>query len=71
MYWVSNTSVFKKSVIYSSLSYGGYTNDINLGLAISFGRRFNFTIGSTHIEDLLITKNANSMSLYFNTSLIF
>lgn len=71
MYWVSSISELKKSKIYASLSYGGYTNDINLGLAISFGRRFNFTIGSTHIEDLLITKNANSMSLYFNTSLIF
>jgi len=71
MYWVSSVSVFKKSIIYTSLSYGGYTNDINLGLALSFGKRFNFTIGSTHLEHILITKNANAMSIYFNTSLSF
>ncbi len=71
MFWVSNVSIFKGSTIYSSLSYGGYTNDINLGLAFSFGQKFNFTIGSTHLEDIIIRKNSNALSIYFNTSLNF
>ena len=71
MFWISNVCVLKKSIIYSSLSYGGYTDDINLGLAFSFGEKFNFTIGSTHLEDIIIRKKSNALSIYFNTSLNF
>ena len=54
-----------------TLSYGGYSSDTNLGLALSKKTKHNFTIGTHHLEDLFKSSSANAVSIYFNIKLQF
>jgi len=53
------------------LSYGGYSSDTNFGLALSKGKKHNFTIGTHHLEDVLKSNSAKAVSVYFNIKLQF
>ena len=71
LYWASAVSKLKYFDALPTLSYGGYSNDFNIGLALSKGKRNRFTIGTQHLEDLLAGDKAKSMSVYFNIKLQF
>ena len=71
LYWASAVSKLKYFDALPTLSYGGYSNDFNIGLALSKGKRNRFTIGTQHLEDLLSAEKAKSMSVYFNFFLQF
>jgi len=71
LYWASAVSKLKYFDALPTLSYGGYSNDFNIGLALSKGKRNRFTIGTQHLEDLLAGDKAKSMSVYFNFLLQF
>jgi hypothetical protein len=54
-----------------SLSYGGYSNDKNIGLAISKGEKHKFILGTQHLEDLLNGDKAKAVSIYLKIKLNF
>jgi len=57
--------------IIPSISYGGYINDTNIGLAFSKGKKHKFIIGTHHLEDIFNNDQAKNVSLYFNIQLHF
>jgi hypothetical protein len=66
LYWASAVSKLKYFDAQPTLSYGGYSNDFDIGLALSKGKTNRFTVGTQHLEDLLAREKAKSMSVYFN-----
>ena len=54
-----------------SLSYGGYSNDINLSLALSKEWKYKFLLGTHHLESVFIGENAKAASLYFSITKCF
>ena len=71
LYWVSAVSKLKYFNALPTLSYGGYSNDFNLGLALSKGEKNKLTIGTHHLEDVFSGDKAKSVSVYFNIKLQF
>jgi hypothetical protein len=71
LYWVSAISKLKYFNALPTLSYGGYSNDFNLGLALSKGEKNKLTIGTQHLEDVFAGDKAKSVSVYFNIKLQF
>jgi len=65
---VFNTKYFD---VIPTLSHGGYSADTNLGLALSSGKKHNFTLGTHHLEDVINKKKAKAVSVYFNIKLQF
>ena len=65
LYYVSSIIERDKFNLKPSLSYGGYTNDYNLGLEISMERKVHLILGTKHLEDIFANDKANSMSIYF------
>ena len=71
LYWVSAVSQLKYFDALPTFCYGGYSNDLNIGLALSKGKKNRLTIGTQHLEDLFSGDKAKSMSVYFNFLLQF
>jgi hypothetical protein len=71
LYWLSAVSKLKYFNALPTLSYGGYSNDFNLGLALSKGEKNKLTIGTQHLEDVFSGDKAKSVSVYFNIKLQF
>jgi len=71
LYYMQSIFNIKYCDIIPSLSYGGYSSDTNLGLALSKGKKNNFTIGTHHFEDVLKSSSAKAVSVYFNIKLQF
>jgi len=71
LYYIQSIFNIKYCDIIPSLSYGGYSSDTNLGLALSKGKKHNFTIGTHHFEDVLKSSSAKAVSVYFNIKLQF
>jgi len=71
LYYMQSIFNIKYCDIIPSLSYGGYSSDTNLGLALSKGKKHNFTIGTRHFEDVLKSSSAKAVSVYFNIKLQF
>jgi len=65
LYYVSSIIERDKFNLKPSLSYGGYTDDYNLGLEISMERKVHLILGTKHLEDIFANDKANSMSIYF------
>ena len=57
--------------IIPNLSYGGYNEEINIGLILSKGKKNTFAIGTHHLEDIFNGNKAKAASLYFNIRLQF
>jgi hypothetical protein len=53
------------------LSYGGYSNDINIGLALSKGKKNKLVIGTHHLENIFSGEDAKTASLYFSITKCF
>jgi hypothetical protein len=71
LYWVSAVSKLKYFNALPTLSYGGYSNDFNLGLSLSKGEKNKLTIGTQHLEDVFTGDKAKAVSVYFNIKLQF
>jgi len=71
LYWVSAVSTLKYFDALPSLSYGGYSNDVDLGLALSKGSKNRFTLGTQHLEDIFSGDKAKAVSIYLNLLLQF
>ena len=63
--WLSAITNTKYVDLIPTLSYGGFSSDINLGLALSKGKKTNFMLGTQHIEDIFSGNNAKAVSIYF------
>lgn len=68
IHFILNTKYFDLN---PKLSYGGYSNNINTGLALSIGKKNKLIIGTHHIEDIFNGNTAKAASLYFNVKLQF
>jgi hypothetical protein len=71
LYYMQSVFNAKYCDVIPTLSYGGYSSDTNLGLALSKGKKHNFTIGTHHLEDVLKNSSAKAVSVYFNIKLQF
>ena len=71
LYYMQSIFYTKYCDFIPTLSYGGYSSDTNLGLALSKGKKHNFTIGTHHLEDVLKSSSAKAVSVYFNIKLQF
>ena len=71
LYYMQSIFYTKYCDVIPTLSYGGYSSDSNLGLALSKGKKHNFTIGTHHLEDVLKSSSAKAVSVYFNIKLQF
>jgi len=71
LYYIQSVYIAKYCDVIPTLSHGGYSSDTNLGLALSKGKKHNFTIGTHHLEDVLKNSSAKAVSVYFNIKLQF
>jgi len=71
LYYIQSVYTAKYCDVIPTLSYGGYSSDYSLGLALSKGKKHNFTIGTHHLEDVLKSSRAKAVSVYFNIKLQF
>jgi hypothetical protein len=71
LYYMQSIFNIKYCDVIPTLSYGGYSSDTNLGLALSKGKKHNFTIGTHHFEDVLKSNSAKALSVYFNIKFQF
>ena len=71
LYYIESVYIAKYCNVIPTLSHGGYSSNTNLGLALSKGKKNNFTIGTHHLEDLFKSSSAKAVSVYFNIKLQF
>ena len=71
LYYIHSIIQIKNYSLIPRISYGGYTNNTNIGLALSTGKKNKLIIGTNHLEDILIKENAQALSLYINIKLHF
>jgi len=71
LYYIQSVYIAKYCDVIPTLSHGGYSADTNLGLALSKGKKHNFTVGTHHLEDVINKKKAKAVSVYFNIKLQF
>ena len=71
LYYMQSVFNAKYCDVIPTLSYGGYSSDTNLGLALSKGKKHIFSIGTHHLEDVLKSSSAKAVSVYFNIKLQF
>ena len=63
LYYLRSEAHTKHFTVFPSVSYGGYSEDINIGLAISRGKKYKFMLGTQHIEDIF-NDDAKALSIY-------
>ena len=51
------------------LSYGGFSDNLNFGTKLTFGKSNNFCIGSYNLESLLQQRESNNVSIYLQLKL--
>ena len=51
------------------LSYGGFSDNLNIGTKLTFGKSNNFYIGSNNLESLLQQRESNNVSIYLQLKL--
>jgi len=71
LYYIQSIFNAKYCDVIPTVSHGGYSGDMNLGLALSKGKKYNFTIGTQHLEGVLKSRNTKELSVYFNIKLQF
>tara|TARA_B110000467_G_C18274017_1_gene454249 strand:+ start:104 stop:1339 length:1236 start_codon:yes stop_codon:yes gene_type:complete len=71
LYYIQSVFNSKYCDVIPTLSHGGYSANTNLGLALSRGKKHNFTVGTYHLENVLNKKKAKAISVYFNIKLQF
>ena len=71
MYYFQSALRTQHMNLIPNLSYGGYSHDFNVGLAISKGEKHKFILGTQHLEDLLNGDKAKAVSVYLKIKLQF
>ena len=71
LYYITSKVYGKNFTLLPSISYGGYTEDTNIGLAIFRGKKNRFALGTQHLEDLINDDNATAFSIYLNMIIQF
>jgi len=71
LYYIKSEVHAKYFTLLPSISYGGYTEDTNVGLALSKGKKNRFVLGTQHLEDLINGDNATAVSIYLNMIIQF
>ncbi len=62
--WISTIAEIKHLNIIPKISYGGYGGDLNLGTALSIGKKNNILIGTEHLEDIFNGDQSKAVSFY-------
>tara|TARA_B100000902_G_C27316931_1_gene921903 strand:- start:987 stop:2267 length:1281 start_codon:yes stop_codon:yes gene_type:complete len=63
--WLSTNTNLKYIYLNNTISYGGYSENINIGLEIERrGKNSKFILGTTHMEDLINGENQSAISVY-------
>ncbi len=68
LYYIHTIFNTKYCDLVPKLSYGGYSNDPNIGVALSKEGKYNLVVGTHHLEDILSGDDAKAVSVYFNVS---
>ena len=71
LYYIHSVFNTRYYDVLPSLSYGGYSENTQIGLAISKGKKNKFVIGTHHLEDVFNGDKAEAVSLYFNIQIKF
>ena len=64
--YISSEINNKYCKILPQISYGGYSEDLNLGLAIKIESKISLILGTKHLEDFLNKDDRKSISLFIN-----
>ena len=64
--YISSEIGHKKIKLLPRLSYGGYSEDLNIELAIKIESKISLILGTKHLEDLIINEGSKSFSLFLN-----
>ena len=71
LFYINSIIKNKKFDLLPSFSYGGFTKEENIGLAISRGNKIKLIVGTNHLEDLFNGGEAQALSLFINIKLQF
>lgn len=71
LYYIQSIINIKNYNITPSICHGGYSNNTNVGLALSRGKKNKIIIGTNHLENIFNGDKANAISLYLNLKLQF
>jgi len=71
LYYVQSVVKTQHINLIPNLSYGGYSDDVNIGLAVSKGETYRFILGTQHLEGLLNGDKAKAVSVYLKIKLNF
>ena len=71
LYYINSLYHTKYCNLQTSISYGGFTEDTKIGLAISKGKKNKFVIGTHNLGDIFNGDNTKAVSLYFNIKIRF
>ena len=66
LFYISSEMGHKKIKLLPRLSYGGYSEDLNLELAIKIESKISLILGTKHLEDLIRSEGSKSFSLFLN-----
>lgn len=71
LFYITSIIKNKNFDLLPSFSYGGFTKEENIGLAISKGNKNKLIVGTNHLEDLFKGEEAQALSLFINIKLQF
>ena len=71
LYYINSLYHTRFCDIKPSISYGGFTEDTKIGLAILKGKKNKFVIGTHNLGDIFNGDNTKAVSLYFNIKIRF
>lgn len=71
LYYVQSIINIKNYNITPSICHGGYSNNTNIGLALSRGKENKIIIGTNHLEDIFNGNKANAINLFLNLKIQF
>jgi len=64
--YISSEMGHEKIKLLPRLSYGGYSEDLNIELAIKIESKISLILGTKHLEDLIRNDGSKSFSLFLN-----
>ena len=71
LYYIHSIFKAKYCNVIPRISHGGYSNDTNIGLALSKGKKKKIIIGTQHLEDIFKSEDATAVSIYLRLQIQF
>jgi hypothetical protein len=68
LYYIHTIFNTKYCDVIPKLSYGGYSKDPNIGLALSKEGKYKLLVGTHHLEDIFSGEQAKAVSVYFSVA---